>query len=356
MPGDTNKVGLYIKEETTWGEVPAGALTLDQLRYTGSSLEHRKTSEGSEVIRDDRMIDSVAELAADAGGTIDVELAAGALTSLFEGLTNLTGMLVVLAGFTTAGNNGVFAITAHTDDSTITVDNASGATETGSGTETISGNMIRNDVKPKKSYMILEDFTDTAQQIWLAGMRVGQMTFSLDAQQRITGQVGFEGQQGRINPTVGPLTLNAAVPTDPMTASANVTDILLDGAVLPGGAYARSMELTLNGNPRTVPVIGDKFPQDIGLGRFEFTGTLNVLFDDPTLYQKMLDHEYFSLAVKLLDGQGNAMSISFPRAVFTGGAPTAPGSDQDVLMPLTFQAVQDTTLGFGIQIDDIVVP
>jgi len=74
---DSNRVGIKILEEVTWGTTPAGGSTRE-LRLTSSSLAANKETVVSDEIRADRMVSAITEVAASSGGDINFEFSAGA--------------------------------------------------------------------------------------------------------------------------------------------------------------------------------------------------------------------------------------------------------------------------------------
>lgn len=78
MPfADSNRVGIKILEEATWGTTPASGSTRE-LRLTSSSLAANKETVVSDEIRADRMVSAITEVAASSGGDINFEFSAGA--------------------------------------------------------------------------------------------------------------------------------------------------------------------------------------------------------------------------------------------------------------------------------------
>jgi len=397
--GDTNRVDLYLRE------VPAGqpfnrepgadtTTAWQQLRYTGEALEHQKQSEPSAVIRSDRMKDAVAELAAQAAGTIDFEISAtdpgwiniiegligNDLTTAAEALgatyTNnggtpvTTDISLAASGIGTAAqiggmcrvtssdtpaDDGLYRIVSIPDANTVEV--VANLTNAEQGNASVGSTIINGTVI--KAFEIEKAFTDldVAKYMYFGGLRPGQASLSLNAQARITNQVSFDGRRGQFLALNGATHNLASIQTDPMTASANVASILIDEGdtgTLPGGlAPIKAMDLTINGNNRLKPAVGDKYPIDIGQGTIDMTGTFSLYFQDEEVFNLMEAHTYFSIRLVLVDAALNTIVVYFPRAVFSEGSPTAAGENADVEEPKGFIAVRDATLGYGILYQDI---
>jgi hypothetical protein len=388
--GDSNRVQLYIRENTGAFDRAVSSDTStgwNEIRYTGEALEHQKTSEPSATIRADRMKDSVAELAAQTSGTIDFELTANtaSVKTMFEGLignsfatksqatatidnpvagstsdlvaigihTGVTvGSYVRVTNATTPADDGVYRVTA-TTTGRITVD--ADLTDTDSCTVDFGSTLVNKASPDVKTYEIEKRFSDldTPEYMYFGGQRVGQVSLNLAAQQRITGQASFDGRRGLMTETVNSATHTAtSTQTDPMTASANVTELELDeGTTII--APVQSLDITVNGNNRIKSAVGNKYPIDIGQGTIDMSGSFQFYFQDSAVFDLMESHTYFSMRLRMTDAAGNVFMIFLPRAVFTEGSPTASGENTDVVEPKGFIAVNDTTSGYGILVQDL---
>lgn len=395
---DTNRVSITIREETAWGEAINGGSNgtgWSELRTTGVSLEHQKTSEESETIRSDRMVDSVAELAAVAVGSVDFELAQGSTLNLWEGLIGGTrvvpgtvdftsvpaasgtltktalgtsatvGQFLRVSGSTVSANNGLWQVASKSGADEITLVDKNGVGFADSTGNTIKlSTFIRNGTAAR-SYQLEQAFNDVAKYFYFNGLRVGQMSLDLTAQSRITGSVTFDGKRGQfLGQQLGTRASVTAAPlTDPLTSSANVQGLLFDlgGGTTPAQTpLIQQITLDINGNNRQQPVVGSKYSQGIGQGTISMTGSMNMYFQDEEFFDLMEAHSYFKMSIPMTDAAGGGFVITFPRMVLTEGSPTAPGRNQDVFENKGFQAVRDANalggtagVGYGIQIDDI---
>jgi len=85
---DTNRVSLYVSPEPCWGQAPGTAALAPkayELKMTGESLVHNKQTVVSNVIRTDRMRDSLSEVGASAEGELNYELSFRDFDFLIEG-------------------------------------------------------------------------------------------------------------------------------------------------------------------------------------------------------------------------------------------------------------------------------
>lgn len=165
MPfADSNRAGLRYIEEVSFGTTPASGVT-KALRFTSSSLAAAKETVVSDELRSDRMVSSVAEVAASSGGDVNFELAAGTIDDFLEaflagdwttdidyleqysgtivswtGASTLqilgqtpgwvNGDTIMVKGFPTPANNGYFTVDSVSGD-TVTVNETSATAEAG---------------------------------------------------------------------------------------------------------------------------------------------------------------------------------------------------------------------------------
>ena len=377
---DSNRVDLYISEETLWGETPSTP-AMTQLRYTGETLAYSKQSGQSEVIRSDRMRDAILELGYSAGGDIKFELAYGSFDTLLSGLfgaawstpvnisssaiaaTALTdkfsgaagmfdtvtvGQWIKVAGFYESANNGIFRVTAKAvGGGDITVD-TSLADEGAGEAVTFKGSYLRNGIV-EKSYLIEKRFTDITQYIYFDGMRVGGMSLNIAAKQIINGSFTFSGKEGVASASSVAGSSTAASAAVPLSASANVGTITRNNVAL--ATPLKSITLNVNNNPRAKDRIGSKAAAGIGLGFFEVTGTVEAYFEDLVLYNLLIGHTVLSLSWRCTDSAGNVVVFTIPSLYFMEGDPKAESGNQDVMLPLTFAAIRNATYNCALQID-----
>jgi hypothetical protein len=226
---DSNRVSVYISEETgSWGETPSSP-AMTQLPINGENLIHKKQTVVSNRLRSDRMRDYLAEVGVNAEGEVPFELSFADFDLILEGLLGsdyvtattgavatiaadtsddsfnrsagdftadgfVVGMYVKVSGFTEAANNGIHKITALTATK-MTVAGSNLATEAEGDTVTIRAKMLRNGTT-QKSYLLEKRFEDLSQYIYFAGMKVNQMTLNVKSQEVVGGSVSFLGKQG----------------------------------------------------------------------------------------------------------------------------------------------------------------
>ena len=271
-----------------------------------------------------------------------------ATTDFLVDLNLEVGQSIRMERWDIAGNNGVFKIAGITANA-LTLTDAFGAdpalTIETAGVVVLTAQRLKNGIA-RKSFLIEKFFGDITQFFYMTGCRVGSMSMSTAAQALVTGSFSFQGKEGvSQQASVLGTTIPAGI-KDALNATTNVGNITEAGVSL--STAIRSLELTIGNNLRTKPQIGSRSPVDIGYGFVDVTGTAEVYFEDEVLLAKFLAHTSSSFAFTFTDGDGNALVFTLPRLFFTSGSPTAPGGNDDVILPMEFTAVRS-------QVDDAVV-
>lgn len=378
--GESNRASVYYSSEATWNETPSTPVMI-ALPITGESLGHKKVSASSEEIRDDRMIDNVTAVGASAEGDVNFELQYSDFLTLLEGALNsafttftytgagavgnlqftgndivgpantwnalVVGQYVKVSGASQSANNGIRKVTAKTSTN-LTVDGAVFAAEN-SSTATVKGKVVRN-ATTKKSFLIEKRYADLSKFFYFRGMRVGQLRLNVESQKMITGSLSFMGAEGiAVASSIGNAT-STAESTDPkFNATANVGTLTEGGAAIT--TAIRALAMVLNNNLRKLDGVASRVPIGINTGSVNITGSIEAYFEDITLLNKFINHTSSSLSWRLTDPSGNVLIFTLPKLYFDDGNPDVRGVNQDVMLPLNYQAVRDPTTNCMIQID-----
>lgn len=382
---DTNAVGLYVSSETTWGETPSSP-TMTQVRYTGETLQRNKQSVQSEIIRDDRMRDTIAEVGYTASGDINIELAYGSydiflealLGSSFTTVTNtgttisatnstskfedsgngfgsfVVGQYVKVSGFTgNTANNTIYRVTAvDGGGADITVSPAPVADDAAGESVTITGVYLRNGTT-KKSLLIEKRYTDISNTFeYFNGLRVGSMSLGFVSKQLITGAFSLLGKGVVTGTATVAGSSTSATPNTVLSASANVGSIQKNYTALTTGI--KRLNLTVSNNLREQDQIGQRELAGVGYGFSEVTGSIEAYFDGhSSFYNDVINHTNLALSWRLTDTAGNVMVFTLPRIRLMTGAPSAPSGNQDVMLTMDFAAERDPTTNCLLQIDKL---
>ena len=218
MPfADSNRVGIKILEEATWGTTPASGSTRE-MRLTSSSLAANKETVVSDEIRADRMVSAITEVAASSGGDINFEFSAGAHDELLAAflmgtwsrpmeldfwkgvniditavntvvvrgidVSTASGYLVAgrrvkLQGFTNAVNNGYFEITSavFATDTTIVLTTSTMIIEDGNFNSRLydANDVIVHNSTAIRAGTIAGEFDSNSSDAFLAAKAAGQL-------------------------------------------------------------------------------------------------------------------------------------------------------------------------------------
>jgi hypothetical protein len=297
------------------------------------------------------------------GTTIQSQIdtpSAGSMT-LTRGTGDFTadGMLVGhrlrLQGMDTAANDGIYVVETVGTTTCVVRQKASGNVDetTASGAE-IHVKSIRNG-STATSLLMEQEFGGVGPRFrQYVGMRVGSYQQTITAQQKISGSITMEGKQ-LLTPsgsTVAGLS-NTAPAADIVTASANVATLVQAGTDMT--IPVRGVDWTYNNNLNQVPVVGSKYPQEVGAGFIDLSGTLDMYYDgDETAMNAMLNHTDVDLEIPITDGSGNFTGITMFRLKYSEGPTNIPGGNERVTTPFGFQGVKHSN-GSTIQIDRLAI-
>jgi hypothetical protein len=375
---ESNRVDLLIAEESSWAaSASAGSLAMTQLRLTGEGLAPTKQTVQSNELRSDRMRGRLTQVGQDASGPLNFELSfGGALEMLFEGaLANAIASTVIsnasisltstsvlfpaavstqvaqfqVGQFISIGRAGVFRIAAKGTDS-LTLE-ASAIASTGVVSTTVTGRHLRNGTT-KKSYIVEKGFEDLANTFLRAtGLRIDAMSLTARTGQQVTGSFTVTGE--KVAPAASTLAsaITSATTTDVMNATGNVPTIFEGGFASGSSAVVTNLSINLRNNTRQQRGLGSLYPRGIGLGSIDLSGSVEVYFEDTTLFSKFVNHTATSLAFPFKDDAGNTMVFQIPRLKFSTGPLSAAGLNQDVMLSLDWTAEPDPTTNTVIMID-----
>jgi hypothetical protein len=373
---DTNRGQVRYSSESTWGETPASPAT-KELRITSESLSHEKTTVVSDEVISDRQRAAVLEVGQSAGGDIGFELSHGDFEPFFEAAlfdtiasTTVAQASTTFAASTITGAAGTdytaliadqwvrIEANGNANDGAVvqvvsrtsTVLTITGSTLTSSvASANVTGRRLRNGTT-KKSFFIEADFSDITAVKYFTGMRVDQVAVNVNTDQIVTGTFSFVGKAGATASTTVASTVVASAGTNtPMTAAANVVNLMEGGAAL--GTSVQSLDFTVANNLRAQRKVGQKPALGVGVGGVDVTGNLNAYFEDITLYQKFINHTESSLSFRFKDASGNVIVVTVPSLYYTAGDPQITGQDADVFVNLGWTARKDPTNDYTIQLD-----
>ena len=376
---------FYAVRETAFGETPNGSKKFSQGRFTDDTLQHNKETEKSAALRSDRSTKDVLEIGHNTAGNWGFEFCAAEYDGYLEAafmsswvaatdvdvpgslvgqvFTRSSGTfsaafkrakLLKISGFATAGNNGIKEVVSCTN-TVLTFKAASMVADEAVVTPDMSYRYLRTGVT-LYSYLLEKKFTSQDPVYYQAfiATSIEQITLTLEAKKKIVGQIQWMGGQQFDND--GDATAGDGSPTAPagnpiMVVGKNVGALLWDGAAMP--ATILSVDLAFKNNLRERPEVGSMFTADFGKGMINFTGTINAYFESKAMYQAFRRHQNKSLVIPLTDSDGRRYLLTYPRLTFNSGPVNDGGQDQDVMLPLEFEALKsdETSEGYVAQLD-----
>lgn len=387
---DANRANLAFVEEVTFGVTPAGPPTLQDLRFTSESFRQDTNQVTSQEIRSDRQIADVIRTVINAAGDLGFELSAGTTYEEFiaaamfasaytaavtdisadttisvdstsrwfestvdEAFANYTvGAIIRVDGFTEAGNNGYFVVSAILDESPGVLDNnrlkvhngGTLVTEVAGDSVTITqGKYVRNGTT-LRSFSIERQYLDLTNQFAVyTGMAIQNFQLGIASDQVITGSFGFLGKQGVSGvATVGDGSNTAATTTQVMNSIDHVKRIF-EGAV---DIDAVELAVSWTNNLRALLEIGKLGAQALGSGSMEISGTLRQYFETAVLFNKYLNATKSDLFFAAEDGAANGLALFLPAVKYSAAQRVSGGINTDIIADMSYRAYLDPTFGF----------
>uniref|UniRef100_A0A6M3XPG3 Putative tail protein n=1 Tax=viral metagenome TaxID=1070528 RepID=A0A6M3XPG3_9ZZZZ len=369
-----SRLQIAIAQETTAG---TAMTTLTVLPVSGgNNLNLTKDSFVSDEIRADRQTQDMRHGAKQTGGDLPVPFKYGDFEDLLEGalfgdwVTSTTSITsttiqatasaqlikdttwvgsgivandyVAIAGFATAGNNGVARVVSVTG-TTMVLANLTLSVEAAGESVTVTKRGVLKNGITEKTFTIEEGFLDIGQYFQYVGMRVASWSLTVPPNAMVESTFSFLGE----NMTTSTTSLDSS----PTAASANERFSGIDaGVIYEGGAaiaYVTNLEMSLDNGVNPVFVVGNTAVKTVVAGRCNVTGTLTALFQDATIMNKFINETESSLWLVLTDPDGNKLAIDLPRIKYGTGDPQAAGEGEFTL-PMSFTALRDATTGYTI--------
>lgn len=256
--------------------------------------------------------------------------------------------------FATAALNGWARITAIAATA-LTLDNlpVGWTTDTGTGKtirfffgDTIKNGTTRSSLSLERSFL----GQGTPTHILQRGMIAGRLSLDYTTEQIITGAFEMQGLTGSQGTVANGTTYDAAPTNRVMSANVSVAAIAEAGASIASPNFVRSLQFQLDNNLRPITAVGNVGAVDVGVGECAVTGQLEAYFGSNAFLAKLLNGTVSNISARAqIDNQ--ALILGLPRVTFTGGSPSAQGKNQDVLIPLAYQASIDSLTSAHVLMD-----
>ncbi len=384
MPGAiADQVGLAFVVESTFGQVPSGPPTLQDLRFTNESLKQETDTVSSAEIRTDRQVPAVIRTAIRGVGDINLEFSYDSYETFLEAslqsagfsslVTNtdstysmddgdnsindsasqfvvdgfLANQFIELSGFTDPANNGFFKIVSVAVGKMV-LSHGVVVTEAAGDTVTIDmGAQIVNGTT-QTSYFIEKVFTDLSNEfVRYLGMTIDTFSLDIAGESIVTGSFSFLGAKAESNTATGGDGSNTSVPT---TEVFNTVDNVIDVFENAVSFVATSLSFSLGNNLRARSVLGTLGAESVGAGKIDVTGTIQAFFATKAEMDKYRNFTTTAITVVLQDDDGNTYIIDFPSVKYTDGEQVVSGENTDIIADLPFTAFRSATEGITIRI------
>ncbi len=222
------------------------------------------------------------------------------------------------------------------------------------------GDVVRNGAEDlaNHQFIVEESFNDhtPVSYVGFLEMAVNTLNMTLDPQAIAQGSVNFFGTDALASTTESdlysdaPATRNDSPQNNVYNTSSNVARLGQGAEVVGSGGVNCVLQATvdLNNNLRRNNAVGVFGACAIGVGELAVSGNLSTYFDDLTLFNDLLSGAETSVDFGLRSLDGKVLLTDLPRIKYNGGAPQVPGKNQDVVLPLTYDALLDADLGYTI--------
>lgn len=381
---DGSRHSLRYVPEATYGVVPANP-AFRPVRHVGTTLGMTKEALQSNELRQDRQIADFRLGARQAAGDISIELSFGSFDDLLEAalcgtwvaasstgqaqlsasvgkLTRAAGSfltdgiavndVVIASGFTTAGNNGRFRVTAATaTDLTVTplqgqtmAVEAAGARQVDTLRATLKAGVLR------RSFTFERLFSDLAAAAKpyhrFTGVEVNTLALTIAANAMVTGTFGVIGK-GFSTDTAALAGATVAAPTTTAPVDSFTGTLNESGSPI---AVVTEIGLSLTNGMATRFVVGSKETIRPSIARSNVTGNVTAYFEDSVLLDKFINEAASSVSFETPDGDGNRYRITLPRIKYTGGQPDVSG-EGPITLNMPYQALLDPVTGTNLMIE-----
>lgn len=303
----SNLAVLRCVAETVMGTTPTSP-TLQNLRFVSESLNYNLENIESEEIRADRGVSDLIQVRSDAAGDINVEMSFATFDDFLTALMCQTDWTVVDPKNKTLVNGIV-----------------------------------------TKSFTVQKHFTDVAQIFNFTGAIINTFRMNAAIGQTVQGAFGLMALgAARTATQFAGATINAANTNRVFNCVSNVGSLVIDSVPYTGCISALSLEV--NNNYRPVDCIGQLAHKDLLQGTFGVNGSMDLYFQDGTLYDKFLSSTSLGLEFVLDDDAGSQYKFEMDSLKFQTGEVVAGGRNTDVMFRASYQALHNQAMGGTLRI------
>lgn len=178
---------------------------------------------------------------------------------------------------------------------------------------------------------------------------VNSLSLSVSPNEMLTGSLSLiAGELDLYNADLAGATYPDPGQYTPLTAP-NVTEVNI-GAMTAAACFS-ALTLSFGSNMRAIDCIGSYSAREKAIGRFEpmIEGTTYFVSND--IIQALIDQDSFPVTIELGDGDGNLYKFFYPRCKFTNATSAIPGTNQDVMLPVSIRALYDPNYRYSCKVD-----
>lgn len=381
---DANRVALsYEQENSTYGTVDSPTAMQD-MRFTGETIVHENNTVSSAEIRSDRQVADVTRTGISVSGetnhelsfsTFDDWLTAGLLSAAFSsevagiedtttsvaastgvyttdgtawGTTPAVGDIIYISGASNAANNGFKVVTA-SSSTTITVAQTGTAAE---ATASLAIDILADisNGTTFASFHIQRQYTDLTNIFALfTGMVINGFTLNIALESIITLSFTWTGKAATSPAPSSTFSARSSATTNPIMNAVDNVPTFAQGSTL-ADLDITAFTMAVANNARALSVIGTLGPTDVGLGKCDVTGTLQLYFENNTMIDLYTGDTATELMLVVQDSASDGYVIYLPQVKLATGANNATGQDTDVIADFTYIAYRDATYDYTVRI------
>jgi len=200
----------------------------------------------------------------------------------------------------------------------------------------------------RKSFTMEEGQADVAQYRVYTGVIVDKLDLTVPAAGIVTAKFDLlaKDQSALTGATIDTNSAYTAAATKTPFANTGTSGFIKEGGSTVG--YVTSIQLNIDNGHAANFALGATTIRDFTTALCKVTGTVQVFFEDSTMYNKFANGTASSLDFKLDDGT-NTVEFNIPNVKYTGATKTINGSGP-VVLSLPFRGLYDNTTGSNIVI------
>lgn len=218
----------------------------------------------------------------------------------------------------------------------------------GDSWDDVSGELIAGG-KEDKAFEILISYQQIGKHVLMSGMRVSTLELNIEAEEKITGTIGFMGTG--YDRAYDPATddFNDPTTTVVMSSATNGGDVMVDGAKMEGTCIS-TFNLSLDNQYQAQYCIGKAAPGQQIMGMLDATGDISFAFTAAgfDLWAKTITRVPVTTSFEMSDDT-TTYKIETAKTYLSGELPVPTDSDPAVA-ELEAQHRLDVTAGYSVKI------